>query len=136
MRVLMNLDESFTYNDTKGGELSLNDNVEESSLRSWFLLRSNRLPLFIGQHVAEGVERSCSLEQCAAVHDDELAVDVSGMIAHQKCGQVRELFMRPKASDWTMRPGHLFHLFHRQQTGKRAFGGDCSRANRIEPYAV
>src|ERR1700682_643708 len=83
------------------------------------LLRTNRLPLFIGQHVAEGVERSCSFEQRAAVHDDEFAVDVSGMIAHQKCGEVREFFVGPKASDRTVLAGLLFQFLHRKQTRKR-----------------
>src|ERR1700682_4633534 len=88
-------------------------------------LWTDRLPLFIGQHVAEAVERSGSFEQRAAVHDDEFTVDVSSMIAHQKRSEVREFFVGAKAADWAVPAGLLFQFFYRKQTRERAFRGNC-----------
>src|SRR5207302_9202561 len=67
--------------------LSLHD-----ALPIWifFLFRFNRLPLLIGQHIAHLIERSRALEQCAAIHGDELAVDEFRSEEHTSELQSRE----------------------------------------------
>src|SRR5258707_438514 len=103
-----------------------------STLRR-FLLRLDGLPLRVGEHIAVDVERAGAFQQCAAIHDNEFAVDVARVVADQKRRQVRQLFMRAKASDRAVLLGFLFQLLHGKQPRKRAFGWDRAGTNSVEP---
>src|SRR5215471_2860626 len=94
-------------------------------------LRLHPLPFFVGHMPSQGGKLPGALQVLTGIHGYDFPIDVTRTVAHEKGGQVGELFGSAKAPERNPLLGGLFEVRARQQTGKRTFGRDRARRDAV-----
>ena len=104
-------------------------------LRFW-LAWFEGFPIFVGERAAKVAEFAGALQEFSAVHADDFAVDVGGAVAHQKGGEVGQLFDCAEAVEGIAVESQGLEFSPRQQAGECALRGDGAGRDGVHADAA